>query len=547
MSTVSKMAEVVENVILFQNAAYAAAQAGDPVGALLLLERGKTRLLIDALHLQISCPANVPDPVWTNFVRAGATVRASLTPGVFSLHEDENSVQVYKKRELRSQQASEALDRAVELVREYSPDFLREFGLSTHLARLLTKKTGLVAFCCTDQGSIGLVLSQRQEQQPVQVVDVPGFTRSALQRLLFGPDAHDTPTGGWIASYQHFLQERSSSAFADWQAVMEHTLSEVGRQLLTPVLAALSAEITQLIFLPSGELYLLPLHAAPLSSDLPGRMCDSYQVAYVPSLEVLFDSQSKRREEKDPGLYAIVNPTADLLFASVEGATIAQLFDKGRLDEGIEGTKKSVQEKVIGQTHIHFACHGQYNWENPSASGLDLTDGRLTVLDLQNGAIDLTSARIVTLSACESGMVDVARGKAEEYIGIPAGFLLAGVPCVVSSLWAVRELSTMLLMQRFYQNHLTREMNFARALQEAQCWLRDLPLGEAIQSTEHLYEQARPTEKAQLLRLLRHYRYQAKHHPALHPFEHPFYWAAFTCTGSWEVRSADTISQVPVS
>lgn len=51
-------------------------------------------------------------------------------------------------------------------------------------------------------------------------------------------------------------------------------------------------------------------------------------------------------------------------------------------------------------------------------------------------------------------MSDVIGGSAEEYIGVPVGFMLAGVPCVISSLWAVPDLSTALLMERFYATHL---------------------------------------------------------------------------------------------
>src|SRR5204862_6812405 len=114
--------------------------------------------------------------------------------------------------------------------------------------------------------------------------------------------------------------------------------------------------------------------------------------------------------------------------------------------------------------------HGSYDCNDPPASGLELADDRLTLADLQQGAVDLSAARLVTLSACETGISDVLRGSAEEYVGIPAGFLLAGVPCVVSSLWAVPDLSTALLMERFYRNHLKNDLEFPAALREAQVW-----------------------------------------------------------------------------
>jgi CHAT domain-containing protein len=94
---------------------------------------------------------------------------------------------------------------------------------------------------------------------------------------------------------------------------------------------------------------------------------------------------------------------------------------------------------------------------------MDLADGRFTLAELQDSAIDLSTVRLVTLSACESGMTDVMQGSAEEYVGIPAGFLLSGASCIVSSLWVVPNLPTALLMKQFYHNHLERRMDFAES------------------------------------------------------------------------------------
>jgi CHAT domain-containing protein len=79
------------------------------------------------------------------------------------------------------------------------------------------------------------------------------------------------------------------------------------------------------------------------------------------------------------------------------------------------------------------------------------------------------------------------QGSAEEYVGIPAGFLLAGVLCVVSILWSVPDLSTTLLMERYYRNHLIGRMDFAASLREAQVWVRELDVGEVARYAEQWY------------------------------------------------------------
>lgn len=66
------------------------------------------------------------------------------------------------------------------------------------------------------------------------------------------------------------------------------------------------------------------------------------------------------------------------------------------------------------------------------------------------------ACRLVTLSACETGITDI-RQSPDEFLGLQAGLLQAGAPTVVSTLWPVDDLSTMLLMERFYQNLLAHD------------------------------------------------------------------------------------------
>jgi CHAT domain-containing protein len=48
-------------------------------------------------------------------------------------------------------------------------------------------------------------------------------------------------------------------------------------------------------------------------------------------------------------------------------------------------------------------------------------------------------ARLVVLSACESATGDDPGGSGEEYLGLPAGFIVAGAQAVVGSLGSGRK------------------------------------------------------------------------------------------------------------
>jgi CHAT domain-containing protein len=85
--------------------------------------------------------------------------------------------------------------------------------------------------------------------------------------------------------------------------------------------------------------------------------------------------------------------------------------------------------------------------------------------------LNLSQCRLVTLSACETGLTDPT-SLSDEYIGLPSGFLYAGSPSVVSSLWTISYISTAFLITKFY-NDLQQGVSVAVALNQAQRWLRD--------------------------------------------------------------------------
>ncbi|MBD1920771.1 CHAT domain-containing protein [Microcoleus sp. FACHB-831] len=59
-----------------------------------------------------------------------------------------------------------------------------------------------------------------------------------------------------------------------------------------------------------------------------------------------------------------------------------------------------------------------------------------------------TNCSLVVLSARETGLNDFS-SLSYEYIGLHSGFLIAVSPRVVSSLWAVNDLSNGLVMMKF--------------------------------------------------------------------------------------------------
>jgi CHAT domain-containing protein len=110
----------------------------------------------------------------------------------------------------------------------------------------------------------------------------------------------------------------------------------------------------------------------------------------------------------------------------------------------------------------------------------------------------------------------------DEYISLPSGFLFAGSPNIVTTLWAVNDFSTALLMIRLYQN-IQQKQPPTLALKNAQIWLKNLTKEELKQWTDNL--QLNILEKEELLD------YFDQIEDGTKPFTSPYYWAGFCVIG----------------
>src|SRR4030095_40425 len=103
---------------------------------------------------------------------------------------------------------------------------------------------------------------------------------------------------------------------------------------------------------------------------------------------------------------------------------------------------------------VHFATHGFLNSQHPELSGIVLSlvdeggkpqDGFLRLHEIYNLKL---GADLVVLSACRTRLGKEIKG--EGLVGLTRGFMYAGAPRVVASLWAVDDETTAELMKRFY-------------------------------------------------------------------------------------------------
>ena len=444
---------------LAADTAFALTQTGNAEGAVVALEGGLARILSQALdrgRIELHELADADPDLFMRYHAAASRVSWLLGPstaGPHRLEEDGEDFEEPSDRTAEARAARNDLRRIVDEIRG-RPGFERFLAALSRddLQSLVSTESGvdaLVYLASTSAGSLAwIVAADTVEPVPLEI-DSDG-----VLALLGRPGEQ-----GYLAG----------AAFGgDWLPnLLPELLTEL-RTILEPVAARLRARRARRIALvPVGLLGLLPLHAA---------LIDELTISIVPNgASLMIALREAPSRTGSPLLLGIGNPLPShqpLAGAESELAEIAALFpEECRLTWfGADATRDVLLAGIPRATHLHFACHGAFDAREPLQSSLELAGGRLTLQDLLEGEERPARARLAVLSACQSALTDFL-SLPDEVIGFPAGFLQAGVPGVIASLWPVSDLATALLAVKFYELHLDG-LPPAEALRDAQRWLR---------------------------------------------------------------------------
>jgi CHAT domain-containing protein/Tfp pilus assembly protein PilF len=318
---------------------------------------------------------------------------------------------------------------------------------------------------------------------------------------------------------------------------------QISQTLLQPVANELGNK--RLLIVPDGALQYIPFAALPLCKDGTcndsSRLVTNHEIVNAPSISTIDSIRNSKQRKPTKTLAVIADPVFgadDERFKAI--GRIAQLSSKenlaqGQLDRSARESGIIKFDRLIGTRieansilplvtpnmqlkkfdfdasrefvttspelgkyrYISFATHGILNSKQPELSGLVLSridkkgkpqNGFLRLDDIFNLQL---SADLVVLSACETGLGQQISG--EGSIGLTRGFMYAGSPRVVVSLWKVSDDGTAELMKKFYTNILKKKLTPATALRAAQLEMSK----------------------------------DAK-------YSDPYYWAGFTLQGEWK-------------
>ncbi len=140
-----------------------------------------------------------------------------------------------------------------------------------------------------------------------------------------------------------------------------------------------------------------------------------------------------------------------LAWAEKEVTSISKMLN-GEIYCYRQATEEVFKNKAPKAGILHIATHAVVNDANPLFSKLIFApdpasgeDGYVNTYELYNMKL---RARLVVLSACNTGYGKLVRG--EGMMSLARGFMYAGCPSIIMSLWPVDDQSTSILMRNFY-------------------------------------------------------------------------------------------------
>ena len=305
--------------------------------------------------------------------------------------------------------------------------------------------------------------------------------------------------------------------------VLKHSVSDAWRRLVKlvwqPIAAHLPQGVHKIWLSPDAELARLPWHLLPDSSPQTPRV----QLTQIDSARALARLRQVRTRDLPPSSLLLAGgidfgPTATASDDQQQRRTygflketleeVNQLRQAGQAHgfaitmlSGNQATKEAIIAHLPGATYIHLATHGFFDQRQLTAmpssersqahvvlathlvqsdrnplveSGIVLAGanrrhrqdahapGLLTAEELVG--INLQQARLVTLSACETGRGEEITGQG--VIGLRASVMAAGAHSMLMSLWKVPDDATRAFMQAFYK-YLWEENSAATALRMA--------------------------------------------------------------------------------
>jgi len=412
---------------IYQHAVLVALQAQHPDEAFAIVEQSRSRTFLDLLGSETTLSKGRTRALVDEEVKLRARLAEARAQAESQEADGEGSGEGEPARPV-----PEGLDRDyrafLERVRKES---LEQASLMTvepvtlpEIQRLLPLDTTLLEYEVGEAGTILWVVDRQQ----FKVVRLPGDRPSLV---------------GLVRRFRTAIT--AQAPVADVQAlaqVLYHRLVGPARDQI---------HTSRVLIVPHGVLHYVPFGA--LRSPAGRWLVEDFALSTLPSASVLRYLLDKGKGAPARSLVVgnpDLGPALALPWAEREARMVGQREPDSTVLVRGDATELQVKKLVEGVGLVHFATHGELSENDPLSSAVLLVpgggeDGRLEVREVFG--LDL-HARLVVLSACETGLGKLSRG--DELVGLQRAFLYAGTPAVVTTLWKVDDRASYELVRALY-------------------------------------------------------------------------------------------------
>jgi len=279
-------------------------------------------------------------------------------------------------------------------------------------------------------------------------------------------------------------------------------------RLLLPVLPSINRK--ELTIIPHDKLSYIPFDALitqmPDTSVMNFRNLDylikDYVVNYSYSATLMYDFSDRKRGTSNEvlifspdynGNEARIDPETSRKYylnplpGAVEEVDGISKVVKSSIFKGNLAQENEFKSKVSDFDILHLAMHTIVNDSLPMFSKLVFSastnstanDGFLNTFEIYNMKIN---ARLAVLSACETGSGKLQKG--EGIMSLARGFIYAGCPAIVMTMWQIDDKSGAVIMKDFY-NYLSKGKRKDIALRLAK--LKHLESSDPLMAHPHYW------------------------------------------------------------
>lgn len=256
---------------------------------------------------------------------------------------------------------------------------------------------------------------------------------------------------------------------------LQDLMYQVYESYLATAMQTLPKSIDRLLIVPDDVLNLVPFEILSSSKGEERYLIQDYSIGYAYSATLSQRGQVKKEQQAEhlflgfaPSFSNQIAENRDCsgevlanLTHSANEITSIQAMLGGEAMFGNQANRDFFLDQAAHYKIIHLATHACMDEENPMQSKVFFADEPIINQELFN--LNL-SADMAVLSACNTGSGQLVKG--DGVMSLSKGFIHAGCPSALVSLWSVDDYSTSEIMISFYK-YLKKGQSKDKAIRNA--------------------------------------------------------------------------------